>query len=98
MVSGPGVEVGVEHPGAVEEVHLADAHHVEHREQALQLDVRAGLLDRSRAARPAAVVSPSSMKPAGSVQKPWRGSMLRRHSSTWSSQTGTVPTTFSGFS
>ena len=70
IVSGPGVEVGVEQARAVEQVHLADAHHVEQREQALQLDARAGFLDRSRAARPASVVSPSSMKPAGSVHKP----------------------------
>ena len=38
------------------------------------------------------------MKPAGSVQNPRRGSMLRRHSSTLPSNTGTVPTTLSGFS
>ena len=38
------------------------------------------------------------MKPAGSVHLPQRGSMLRLHSSTWSPQYGTVPTTFSGFS
>ena len=38
------------------------------------------------------------MKPAGSVHNPYRGSMLRRHSSTASRHTGTVPTTLSGFS
>jgi len=38
------------------------------------------------------------MKPAGSVQNPLRGSMLRRQSSTLPSNTGTVPTTLSGFS
>ncbi len=43
MVSGPGSKSVSQQPRAVEQVHLADAHHVEHREQALQLDARAGL-------------------------------------------------------
>jgi hypothetical protein len=51
----------------------------------------------SRAA-PWAVDSSSSMKPAGNVHLPQRGSMLRLHSSTLSPSTGMVPTTFIGFS
>ena len=96
IVSGPGREVGVEQAGAIVEVDLPDAHDVEHREEA-ELDARAGLFV-GLADAPCSTVSPSSMKPAGKVHRPWRGSMLRRHSSTWSSQTGTVPTTLSGFS
>ena len=41
---GAGREVGVEQAGPVEQVDLADAHDVEHREQALQLDAGAGFL------------------------------------------------------
>jgi hypothetical protein len=67
--------------GAVEEVHLAGAHHVQHREQRPAVRCAHRLPRRSRAA-PSAVLSPSSRKPAGSVHRPWRGSMLRRHSST----------------
>ena len=50
----------------------------------------------SRAA-PSSTDSRSSMKPAGIVQYPRRGSMARRQSSTRSSQVQTAPTTIFGF-
>jgi len=37
------------------------------------------------------------MNPAGKVQKPRRGSMARRHSSTWERQVGSTPATMLGF-
>jgi hypothetical protein len=72
--------------------------HVDETEQPAQFDVGSGFLV-GFALGPRLVVSASSMKPAGSVHLPRRGSILRLHSSTRpSSITGRVPTTLSGFS
>jgi hypothetical protein len=42
----PRIEVCVLQPRTIEQVHLPDTHHVEQREQALQLDARAGFFHR----------------------------------------------------
>jgi hypothetical protein len=46
---------------------------------------------------PASIVSPFSRKPAGSVQRPSRGSIARLHSRTRPSHSGRQPTTVLGF-
>ena len=46
---------------------------------------------------PAGTDSPFSRKPAGSVHRPYRGSIARRHSSTRSCHSGRQPTTTFGF-
>jgi hypothetical protein len=77
-----GVEGVAEQAGAVEEMDLADA-------ITLRMLSRPSSSNRAPAsswvsrAAPWAVI-PSSMKPAGSVHLPQRGSMLRLHSSTLS--------------
>ena len=62
-----GVDVDVEQARQIEEMHLMHMRHVQQREEALDLDARAGFLERF-AGGAFAVVSSISMKPAGSVQ------------------------------
>jgi len=76
-----GREFEIQQFGPEQQVYLADVGQVV---QVYSSPMRTRALASSSVSRAAAsaVVSPFSMNPAGSVHKPWRGSMARRQSST----------------
>ena len=64
---GAGIQLGAQRLRQVEHMHLLDLRHVDDGVDLAQFDAGAGFFQRF-ARRACAVLSPNSMKPAGSVQ------------------------------
>ena len=81
-------EVEIDEPRAEHHVDLADVRQADHRVEVADVDARVGFLERlaHRARRHASRRSRES--PRAASTSPCRGSIARRHSSTWSSPFG----------
>ncbi len=93
---GPRAVFGGAHSSAEEYVNLLGVQHVHDGQKRADLSIGERLLFAFSGGR-CWSVSPFSMNPAGTVQKPRRGSIARRHNRIRPSCSGTQPTTSFGF-